>query len=542
MDWRNMRNRLILLEGLPGTGKSTNSFRLYEQLLLNGKETHWIHEVSQPHPVLFFTESCMTKEEYQSFKTKYPETAELLDEVAEIRKTTVGIDQEAIRRRCHEAEKQAWYQELLQYDAFPTALDRYERQALEKWEAFASNAAKEEDAVFILDSSIFQYQIFTYLLKAASYKRLETFVLKIAECIKPLNPLLIYLYREHTEDSIAYLKEQRGEKDLVSTWERDQGEPYYQKKQKDVTAYYDFLKDYAAYAKALFDALKLDKQKIEISENNWKAYEDAMLKLLGIRRVEMPAYQAADGTFVNAEHGFSFTIQDNVMIDPEGVERRLSPKSREEFLVWGIPTILEFTEENSIRLLGQQIIPQWTETGTVYTRSERYENDPICIKSAETDEELCGRGYVHCTAWQEAYRGIVCDRYLDTMTVEATTTRARNFPENTLVAKDKEKVVGFAVYGSSRDEDLPNAGEIEAIYVLSEYYGRKVGYRLMNEAISRLKEYDTIFLWVFEKNKRAIDFYHKLGFEFDGSKKEWRLGTPVTIVRMIKKKGETPKE
>ena len=24
--------------------------------------------------------------------------------------------------------------------------------------------------------------------------------------------------------------------------------------------------------------------------------------------------------------------------------------------------------------------------------------DSICIKLAETDEELCGRGYVHCTA------------------------------------------------------------------------------------------------------------------------------------------------
>ena len=59
-----MRNRLILLEGLPGTGKSTNSFKLYEQLSLNGKKVDWIHEVSGPHPVLFFTESCMTKEEY----------------------------------------------------------------------------------------------------------------------------------------------------------------------------------------------------------------------------------------------------------------------------------------------------------------------------------------------------------------------------------------------------------------------------------------------------------------------------------------------
>ena len=68
-----MKNRLILLEGLPGTGKSTNSFRLYEQLIRNGMKAHWIHEVSQPHPTLFFTESCMTKEEYQDFTKKYPE-------------------------------------------------------------------------------------------------------------------------------------------------------------------------------------------------------------------------------------------------------------------------------------------------------------------------------------------------------------------------------------------------------------------------------------------------------------------------------------
>ena len=162
--------------------------------------------------------------------------------------------------------------------------------------------------------------------------------------------------------------------------------------------------------------------------------------------------------------------------------------------------------------------------------------DSICIKLAETDEELCGKGYVHCTSWQEAYRGIVCDRYLDSMTVEAATARARQLPENTFIAKDREKVVGFAVYGSSRDEDLLEAGEIIAIYVLSEYYNHKIGYRLMNEAFSRLNGYNTIFVWVLEKNERAIRFYHKYGFEFDGRKKQWTYGTPVSIVRMIMKR------
>jgi len=185
--------------------------------------------------------------------------------------------------------------------------------------------------------------------------------------------------------------------------------------------------------------------------------------------------------------------------------------------------------------LKEKKISEWLEEqGQVSGMEEAY--DSICIKSAETEEELCGKGYVHCTAWKEAYRGIVSDRYLDSMTVEATTARAKQFPENTLIAKDGERVVGFLVYGPSRDEDLMHAGEVIAVYVLSTYYGHRIGYRLMNEACLRLSEYDMISLWVLEKNERAINFYQRYGFEFDGCRKEWNLGTPVSIVRMVKRR------
>ncbi len=369
-----MKNRLIMLEGLPGTGKSTNSYKLYEQMIHNGKKVHWLHEVSQPHPTLFFTESCLSKDEYHAFITKYPEIAEVMSEIAEVRKTTVGIDYEDVLRRCQKLcfknpKETKWFQELMEYDAFPTSLDRYEIQALEKWEAFAKKAAQDENMVFILDSSLFQYQIFTYLLKDAGYDRLSTFVQKILACLTPLNPLLIYLYRENTEDSIAYMKNQRGIKDLEHIWERDQEEPYYLNKQKDVTAFYDFLKDYADYATRLFDEIKCDKKKVEISENNWKAYEDEMLRWLGIDRKEAPVYNSISGTYVNSEYGFSFSIEDEEMTDPEGVRRHLSPESQKEFFVEGLPTILEFVDEKHIRLHGQQIIAPWTETGMVYAKN-----------------------------------------------------------------------------------------------------------------------------------------------------------------------------
>lgn len=83
-------NRIILLEGLPGTGKTTNSYRLFEQLVRNGRDVRWLHEVSQPHPTLFFSESCLKKEEYRLFTEKYPEAENMLGSIAEVRAATVG--------------------------------------------------------------------------------------------------------------------------------------------------------------------------------------------------------------------------------------------------------------------------------------------------------------------------------------------------------------------------------------------------------------------------------------------------------------------
>ena len=62
------------------------------------------------------------------------------------------------------------------------------------------------------------------------------------------------------------------------------------------------------------------------------------------------------------------------------------------------------------------------------------------------------------------------------------------------------------------------------------------GMNMRMKTISRLSKYNTFFVWVFEKNERAINFYHKYGFEFDGCKKEWTLGTPASIVRMVMKR------
>lgn len=157
----------------------------------------------------------------------------------------------------------------------------------------------------------------------------------------------------------------------------------------------------------------------------------------------------------------------------------------------------------------------------------------IVIKPMETDSETYGKGRVHYRSWQETYRGLVDDGYLAAMTEGKCIAIARRWRDNILVAKDGERVVGFAGFGAYRDDTLPDSGEVYAIYLLEEYQGRKIGYRLMREAVEKLKAYDRIALWVLEGNEKAIRFYERFGFRFDGVSAEINLGSPARELRMI---------
>ena len=157
----------------------------------------------------------------------------------------------------------------------------------------------------------------------------------------------------------------------------------------------------------------------------------------------------------------------------------------------------------------------------------------IKIVPMTTENEIKGKAYVHYKSWHESYSDIVDADYLNNkVTLEKCEAMAQKFPENTLVAKLDGRVVGFAAYGKYRDESF-SGGEIYAIYVLEEYQKKKIGYSLMKAALEELAEYDRVALLVFKDNKKAIDFYEKVGFRPDGKENVFTLGTELTEIRMI---------
>lgn len=148
---------------------------------------------------------------------------------------------------------------------------------------------------------------------------------------------------------------------------------------------------------------------------------------------------------------------------------------------------------------------------------ERNDREKPTVKVAESDEELRGKAFVHWKTWHEAYAGIVRREYLDKLTLAKCEEIALTWRENTLVALDRGRVVGFACYGKNDELDF---GEIVALYILPAYYGTGLGQALLDAACERLTGYGRIRLDVLEKNARAIRFYEKNGFVPDGRRTE----------------------
>jgi len=134
----------------------------------------------------------------------------------------------------------------------------------------------------------------------------------------------------------------------------------------------------------------------------------------------------------------------------------------------------------------------------------------ITVKTMETDDEIRGKAYVHWRCWHEAYTEIVSEAYLEKLTLSKCEQIAFQWRGNILIAKDGERVAGFAGYGSSGESS--EAGELFALYVLPEYWGTGVAKQLFDAVSEQLSRFRTVGLWVLKENARAIRFYEKCGF------------------------------
>ncbi len=158
-------------------------------------------------------------------------------------------------------------------------------------------------------------------------------------------------------------------------------------------------------------------------------------------------------------------------------------------------------------------------------------------RATPADTEAIGR--IHTDAWRWAYDGLFDPEFLAGRDASRSTAMwQRVITEGmaaVLVAERDDAVVGFASWGTSRDEDAADAGELYAIYLDPTRYRTGVGSALMARVLEELTEagYREAILWVLERNERARPFYERWGWRADGATKQEPNGDapPLTDLR-----------
>lgn len=140
------------------------------------------------------------------------------------------------------------------------------------------------------------------------------------------------------------------------------------------------------------------------------------------------------------------------------------------------------------------------------------------------DEERLA--YVQTESWKAAFREIVPAEILAKCT-ELEPARAmyrhllnERFGNGYLLELDS-KAHCIAWWSEARDEDMAGCAELICIHSLPENWRKGHGKAMMERLLADVKEagYETLVLWVLEKNTSAIRFYESFGFAPSGKKR-----------------------
>ncbi|WP_203580274.1 GNAT family N-acetyltransferase [Microbacterium hibisci] len=145
---------------------------------------------------------------------------------------------------------------------------------------------------------------------------------------------------------------------------------------------------------------------------------------------------------------------------------------------------------------------------------------------------------LHVVTWQETYSHLLPADYFDAAWVEDrhrmwTRLLEGGRDRRVRIAEEDGRVIGLALSAPSTpqgDDTPPRERQLYMLYVLAAAHGRGVGQALLDEVLGD----EPAVLWVAKENPRAIAFYRKNGFEFDGPEQTYPGAPTLVDARMVR--------
>ncbi|HDR6268253.1 TPA: hypothetical protein QCU37_006088 [Bacillus cereus] len=204
-----MNTKLIIVEGLPGFGKSTTAKLINEILSQNKIEVELFLEGNLNHPADYDGVSCFNKFEFNRLLSNSGGFKEVLLKKVLKKGSNYLLPYRKMKNEFGDQFSDELFNVILKNDIYELPFDKNVELIADKWNDFAE-IALEDNKVYIFECCFIQNPLTIGMIKYGEQKeKMINYVMKVAKIIENLNPMLLYVEQDNLEFSFRKALKER---------------------------------------------------------------------------------------------------------------------------------------------------------------------------------------------------------------------------------------------------------------------------------------------------------------------------------------------
>lgn len=206
-----MSTKLIIVEGLPGSGKSTIA-QITDEILNENEVAHKIFsEGNFEHPADYEGVSFLNDQAFNELITKYEKYSDLIKMNSIIKGESFLIAYASMKKKLGTQFPDELLNDIVKYDIYELPLDTHIDLILDRWTNFVDSAMQDK-RTYIFECCFIQNPITVSMLRDNSPKEITVnYINRLAKIIEPLNPILLYVNQNNIEESFRKVCEERSD-------------------------------------------------------------------------------------------------------------------------------------------------------------------------------------------------------------------------------------------------------------------------------------------------------------------------------------------
>lgn len=264
-----MSTKLIIVEGLPGPGKSTAAQQVYDILKDKGINSELYSEGNYNHPADFDGVAYFNSEDFNILKQVHSTSIDILNRIKIKYQNGYLIP---YRKAIEEQQiifEHELFDDITKNDIYELPIEIHKKLILSRWNDFA-NKYTNEDKIVIFECCFIQNPVTVSMIRNNSSKEIVTSYIKsLAEIIMPLEPILIYVEQGDIKASFNKVVCERPKEWFQGFKDYYTNQGYgVSNNLKELDGVIKILEERSRLEREIYDSLKLIKYKIDNSAFN----------------------------------------------------------------------------------------------------------------------------------------------------------------------------------------------------------------------------------------------------------------------------------